>query len=156
MPQVPPWWLHQTRCASRTTSPWSSVPPWPPWRSSSPAAPKRPQCRCPASQTTQPSPSPRIRVQLPCRRAPPTASCPAARRITLSGPGPDGDLGGRKGNITPMSEVPPFGAEEELLLVDPASGAPRGRAGRVRDEASGDLDGEMRTEQVETATAPHH
>jgi glutamate---cysteine ligase / carboxylate-amine ligase len=54
-----------------------------------------------------------------------------------------------------MSEAPPFGAEEELLLVDPASGAPRGRAGRVRDEAAGDLDGEMRTEQVETATAPH-
>ncbi|MDD7939874.1 glutamate--cysteine ligase [Actinomycetospora lutea] len=55
-----------------------------------------------------------------------------------------------------MTEVPPFGAEEELLLVDPASGAPRGRAGTVRDEADGDLDGEMRTEQVETATAPHH
>lgn len=54
-----------------------------------------------------------------------------------------------------MSDVPPFGAEEELLLVDPASGAPRGRAGTVRDEAEGDLDGEMRTEQVETATAPH-
>jgi len=54
-----------------------------------------------------------------------------------------------------MSEVPPFGAEEELLLVDPTSGAPRGRAGAVRDEASGALDGEMRTEQVETATAPH-
>jgi glutamate---cysteine ligase / carboxylate-amine ligase len=55
-----------------------------------------------------------------------------------------------------MSDLPPFGAEEELLLVDPASGAPRGRAGAVRDEAGGDLDGEMRTEQVETATAPHH
>ncbi|WP_285658807.1 glutamate--cysteine ligase [Actinomycetospora sp. NBRC 106375] len=55
-----------------------------------------------------------------------------------------------------MSDLPPFGAEEELLLVDPASGAPRGRSGAVRDEASGDLDGEMRTEQVETATAPHH
>ncbi|MEJ2889338.1 carboxylate-amine ligase [Actinomycetospora aeridis] len=55
-----------------------------------------------------------------------------------------------------MSDVPPFGAEEELLLVDPASGAPRGRSGVVRDEAAGELDGEMRTEQVETATAPHH
>lgn len=55
-----------------------------------------------------------------------------------------------------MTAVPPFGAEEELLLVDPATGAPRGRAGRVRDAASGELDGEMRTEQVETATAPHH
>ncbi|GAA4877463.1 carboxylate-amine ligase [Actinomycetospora straminea] len=55
-----------------------------------------------------------------------------------------------------MSAVPPFGAEEELLLVDPATGSPRGRAGRVRDAASGELDGEMRTEQVETATAPHH
>jgi carboxylate-amine ligase len=55
-----------------------------------------------------------------------------------------------------MSDPPPFGAEEELLLVDPESGAPRGRAGDVRDEADGELDGEMRTEQVETATAPHH
>lgn len=55
-----------------------------------------------------------------------------------------------------MSDLPPFGAEEELLLVDPASGAPRGRAGAVRDEAEGALDGEMRSEQVETATAPHH
>jgi carboxylate-amine ligase len=54
-----------------------------------------------------------------------------------------------------MSDLPPFGAEEELLLVDTATGAPRGRAGAVRDEAGGDLDGEMRTEQVETATAPH-
>jgi glutamate---cysteine ligase / carboxylate-amine ligase len=54
-----------------------------------------------------------------------------------------------------MDHVPPFGAEEELLLVDPVSGAPRGLAGAVRDEASGELDGEMRTEQVETATAPH-
>ncbi|PVZ05306.1 carboxylate-amine ligase [Actinomycetospora cinnamomea] len=54
-----------------------------------------------------------------------------------------------------MTGVPPFGAEEELLLVDPVSGAPRGRAGAVRDEADGELDGEMRTEQVETATAPH-
>lgn len=54
-----------------------------------------------------------------------------------------------------MSEVPPFGAEEELLLVDPGSGAPRGWSGAVRDAADGSLDGEMRTEQVETATAPH-
>lgn len=55
-----------------------------------------------------------------------------------------------------MTDLPPFGAEEELLLVDPATGAPRGRAGAVREEAGGDLDGEIRTEQVETATAPHH
>ncbi|GAA4901522.1 carboxylate-amine ligase [Actinomycetospora succinea] len=55
-----------------------------------------------------------------------------------------------------MSDLPPFGAEEELLLVDRETGAPRGRAGTVRDEADGDLDGELRTEQVETATAPHH
>lgn len=54
-----------------------------------------------------------------------------------------------------MSDVPPFGAEEELLLVDRTSGAPRGRAGTVRDESDGELDGEMRTEQIETATAPH-
>jgi len=54
-----------------------------------------------------------------------------------------------------MSDVPPFGAEEELLLVDPTSGEPRGRAGTVRDEADDELDGEMRTEQVETATVPH-
>lgn len=54
-----------------------------------------------------------------------------------------------------MSEVPPFGAEEELLLVDPVSGVPRGVAGRVRDEADDELDGELRSEQVETASAPH-
>lgn len=55
-----------------------------------------------------------------------------------------------------MADVPPFGAEEELLLVDPATGAPRGLAGTVRDEADDELDGEMRFEQVETASAPHH
>ena len=59
------------------------------------------------------------------------------------------------GKIALMDAVPRFGAEEELLLVDPDTGAPRGRAGAVRDESGGTLDGEIRTEQVETATAPH-
>lgn len=58
-----------------------------------------------------------------------------------------------------MGTVPTFGVEEELLLVDPATGAPRGRSAPVREQAAdagGDgLDGEMRTEQVETASRPH-
>lgn len=58
-----------------------------------------------------------------------------------------------------MGSVPTFGVEEELLLVDPETGAPRGRSEPVREEAErgdGDgLDGEMRTEQVETASKPH-
>ncbi len=62
-----------------------------------------------------------------------------------------------------MGNAPTFGVEEELLLVDPATGAPRGRAEPVREEAAredgrsegGGLDGEMRTEQVETASQPH-
>ena len=49
-----------------------------------------------------------------------------------------------------------MGVEEELLLVDPDSGAPLGRAGEVLDsDAGADLDGEMRPEQVETGSTPH-
>jgi carboxylate-amine ligase len=62
-----------------------------------------------------------------------------------------------------MGSVPTFGVEEELLLVDPETGAPRGRSEPVREEAAREeargegasLDGEMRTEQVETASKPH-
>lgn len=57
-----------------------------------------------------------------------------------------------------MTTVPTFGVEEELLLVDTATGAPRGRADPVRAKAATGgregLDGEMRTEQVETASLP--
>ena len=48
-----------------------------------------------------------------------------------------------------------MGVEEELLLVDPDTGAPVGRAAAVRDtDAGADLDRELRAEQVETGTEP--
>ncbi|MCD2195902.1 glutamate--cysteine ligase [Actinomycetospora endophytica] len=51
-----------------------------------------------------------------------------------------------------------LGVEEELLLVDPDDGRPLGLSGAVRDtgEAGDELDGEMRAEQVETGSTPHH
>ena len=49
-----------------------------------------------------------------------------------------------------------MGVEEELLLVDPDTGEPLGRAAEVlASDAGADLDGEMRPEQVETGSAPH-
>ncbi|TCK24571.1 carboxylate-amine ligase [Pseudonocardia endophytica] len=56
-----------------------------------------------------------------------------------------------------------MGVEEELLLVDPDSGEPRGVAGRVVDAArwgappdlgADAVDQELQNEQIETATAP--
>jgi carboxylate-amine ligase len=47
------------------------------------------------------------------------------------------------------------GVEEELLLVDPASGRPCGMAGAVmRADHEGSLDEELQREQVETSTRP--
>lgn len=47
------------------------------------------------------------------------------------------------------------GVEEELLLVDPASGRPRGMAEAVLQAApEGSLDEELQCEQVETGTVP--
>ena len=53
-PQVPPWWLHGARCCSST----AAEPSGRGARSSSPAAPCRPQKAAPLSDITQPSPSP--------------------------------------------------------------------------------------------------
>ena len=52
-PHVPPWSLHSARCC-RTTA--TGVPSASRRTSSSPAAPCRPQCRCPHAHSTQPSP----------------------------------------------------------------------------------------------------
>jgi glutamate---cysteine ligase / carboxylate-amine ligase len=48
-----------------------------------------------------------------------------------------------------------MGVEEELLLVDPESGHPRGMAGAVLEAATeGSLEEELQREQVETGTFP--
>jgi glutamate---cysteine ligase / carboxylate-amine ligase len=66
----------------------------------------------------------------------------------------DGDAAARDTRPVPVRSV---GVEEEFLLVDPDSGAPRAISSTVLqagDDLEGDLAGELQAEQLETGTYP--